>query len=70
LPELTGALTGTHAGDQSTPLARLVSKLDQQSVEQAAPDWMLKRPDSKVNQFVNALRSRQYSRRAGLCYGR
>ena len=56
LPELTGALTGTHAGDQSTPLARLVSKLDQQSVEQAAPDWMLKRPDSKVNQFVNALR--------------
>ena len=57
LPELTGALTGTHAGDQSTPLARLVSKLDQQSVEQAAPDWMLKRPDSKVNQFVNALRS-------------
>ena len=57
LPELTGALTGTHAGDQSTPLARLVSKLDQQSVEQAAPDWMLNRPDSKVNQFVNALRS-------------
>jgi len=57
LPELTGALTGTHAGDQSTPLARLVSKLDQQSVEQAAPDWMLKRPDSKVNQFVTALRS-------------
>ena len=56
LPELTGALTGTHTADQSTPLARLVSKLDQQSVEQAAPDWMLKRPDSKVNQFVNALR--------------
>ncbi len=57
LPELTGALTGTHTADQSTPLARLVRKLDQQSVEQAAPDWMLKRPDSKVNQFVNALRS-------------
>jgi hypothetical protein len=56
LPELTGALTGTHTPDQSTPLARLVSKLDQQSVEQAAPDWMLKRPDSKVNHFIRALR--------------
>ena len=57
LPELAAALTGTHTPDQSTSLARLVSTLDQQSVEQAAPDWMLKRPDSKVNQFVNALRS-------------
>jgi len=56
LPELTGALTGSHAGDDSTPLARLVSTLDQQSVEQAAPEWMLKRPDSKVNQFIRALR--------------
>jgi Putative helicase len=55
LPELTGALTGTHAGDDSTPLARLVSTLDQQSVEQAAPEWMIKRPDSKVNQFIRAL---------------
>ena len=34
LPELTRALTGTHASDDSTPLARLVSTLDQQSVEQ------------------------------------
>jgi hypothetical protein len=56
LPELAGALTGTHAGDDSTPLARLVSTLDQQSVAQAAPDWMLKRPDSKVNHFIRALR--------------
>jgi hypothetical protein len=56
LPELTGALTGTHTPDQSTPLARLVSMLDQQSVEQAAPEWMIKRPDSKVNQFIRALR--------------
>ena len=56
LPELAAALTGTHAPDQSTPLARLVSTLDQQSVEQAAPDWMLKRPDSKVNHFIRALR--------------
>jgi len=40
-----------------TPLTEsLVSKLDQQSVEQVAPDWMLKRPDSKVNQFIRALR--------------
>jgi conjugal transfer pilus assembly protein TraI len=59
LPQLTAALTGTHARDldRSTPLARLVSKLDQESVEQAAPDWMNKRPDSKVNQFVRALRN-------------
>ena len=56
LPELSGALTGTHTGDNSTPLARLVSTLDQQSVEQAAPEWMTKRPDSKVNQFIRALR--------------
>jgi Putative helicase len=56
LPELMAALTGTHAADQSTPLASLVSKADQQSVEQAAPDWMLKREDSKVNQFIRALR--------------
>ena len=56
LRELTGALTGSHTADQPTPLARLVSTLDQQSVEQAAPDWMLKRPDSKVNQFIRALR--------------
>ena len=55
LPELTGALTGTHT-NQPTPLARLVSRLDQQSVEQAAPEWMIKRPDSKVNQFIRALR--------------
>jgi hypothetical protein len=32
LPQLAVALTGTHAGDRSTPLARLVSKLDQESV--------------------------------------
>jgi hypothetical protein len=57
LPQLAAALTGTHAGDQSTPMARLVSKLDQESVEQAAPQWMTKRPNSKVNQFVRALRA-------------
>ena len=56
LPELTAALTGTHAADQSTPLARLVSTLDQQSVEQAAPEWMIKQPDSMVNQLTRALR--------------
>jgi hypothetical protein len=56
LPELITALTGTHIADQPTPLARLVSTLDQQSVEQAAPEWMIKRPDSKVNQFIRALR--------------
>jgi hypothetical protein len=56
LPELMAALAGTHTADQSTPLAFLVSKVDQQSVEQAAPDWMLKREDSKVSQFIRALR--------------
>jgi hypothetical protein len=56
LPELITALTGTHTADQLTPLARLVSTLDQQSVEQAAPEWMIKRPDSKVNQFIRAVR--------------
>ncbi len=56
LPQLAAALTGTHAGDESAPLARLVSRLDQESVEQAAPEWMTKRPDSKVNQFVRGLR--------------
>jgi len=56
LPELMAALAGTHTADQSTPLAHLVSKADQQSVEQAAPDWMLKREDSKVSQFIRALR--------------
>jgi len=56
LPQLTAALMGAHTSDQSTQLARLVSKLDQESVEQAAPEWMTKRPDSKVNQFVRALR--------------
>lgn len=53
---LTAALTGTHGRNQSTALARVLSNLDQQSVEQSAPDWMLKRPDSKVNQFIYALR--------------
>jgi len=57
LPELMAALAGTHTAEQSTPLASLVSKVDQQSVEQAAPDWMLKRPDSKVNQFIRSLRN-------------
>jgi len=56
LPELMAALAGTHTAEQSTPLARLVTKADQLSVEQAAPDWMLKREDSKVSQFIRALR--------------
>jgi hypothetical protein len=57
LPQLAVAVTGTHAGDQSTPMARLVSKLDQESVEQAAPEWLNKRLDSKVNEFIRALRT-------------
>ena len=57
LPQLAAALTGTHADERSTPLARVVRKFDQESVEEAAPEWMNKRPDSKVNQFVRALRT-------------
>lgn len=53
---LTAALMGAHASHQSTQLACLVSKLDQESVEQAAPEWMTKRHDSKVKQLVLALR--------------
>jgi hypothetical protein len=47
LPELITALTGTHTDDQPTPPARLVTTLDQQSVEQAAPEWMIKRLKSE-----------------------
>jgi hypothetical protein len=57
LPQLAAALTGTHASEGSTALALLVSKLDQESVERSAPEWMTKRPDSKVNQFIRALRA-------------
>ena len=55
--KLCGAIVGTHRGEQSTPLGRLLSSLDQKNVEEAAPDWMTQRPDSKVNQFVRALRA-------------
>ena len=60
LAQLLRAVNGTHKGskgDQSTPLARTLAKLDQENVDEAAPDWMLKRPDSKVNQLVRALRA-------------
>lgn len=56
LPQLASALTGTHVSERSAPLVRLVTKLDQESVEEAAPEWMTKLPDSKVNQFIRALR--------------
>jgi hypothetical protein len=57
LLQLGDAVTGTHNGGQSALLARLLRKLDQESVEEAAPDWMLMRAASKVNQFVRALRT-------------
>ena len=60
LPQLTAALTGTHLGGQLNPFARLLNKIDQESVEQAAPDWMTKQPNSKVNLFVRALRTLIY----------
>jgi hypothetical protein len=55
--QLTDALTGSHNGDHSAPLAAILRQLDQKSVEEAAPDWMAKQPDSKVNQFIRALRT-------------
>jgi hypothetical protein len=61
LPKLTAALTGTHTGGQSNSAARLLSKVDQESVEQAAPDWMTKQPNSKVNLFIRALRTLVYN---------
>jgi len=57
LPQLTGALTGAHTHGQSDPLGNLLRRLDQKSVEEAAPEWMKKQPDSKVNLFVRALRN-------------
>lgn len=61
LPQLTAALTGTHTGGQSNSFARLLSKVDQESVEQAAPEWMTKQPNSKVNLFIRALRTLIYN---------
>jgi Putative helicase len=57
LVHLVNAIVDTHNGGQSALLVDLLRKLDQESVEEAAPDWMLKRADSKVNQFVRALRT-------------
>lgn len=56
LTQLVDAIIGTHNTEQPTPVARVLSKLDQKSVEEAAPEWMLKRSDSKVSQFVRAIR--------------
>jgi hypothetical protein len=56
LTHLVDAIIGTHNTEQPTPIARVLSKLDQKSVEEAAPEWMLKRTDSKVSQFVRAVR--------------
>lgn len=56
LAQLAAALSASHLAERSAHLVRLVTKLDQKSVEEAAPEWMTKRPDSKVNQFIRALR--------------
>jgi hypothetical protein len=57
LPQLTTALTGTHKNVQAMSWAKLLRKVDQKSVAEAAPEWMNKRPDSKANLFMGALRS-------------
>ena len=57
LTQLVDAIIGTHNAEQPTPVARVLRKLDQKSVEEAAPEWMLKRTDSKVSQFVRAVRA-------------
>lgn len=56
LSQMVDAIIGTHNTDQPTPVARVLRKLDQKSVEEAAPEWMLKRADSKVSQFIRAVR--------------
>lgn len=56
LIQLVAAIIGTHNTEQPTPVARVLSKLDQKSVEEAAPEWMLRRADSKVSQFIRAVR--------------
>jgi len=55
--ELAEILAGTHTRDQTNPITRLVSKLDQESVEEEAHVWMTNQPDSKVNQFLRAVQS-------------
>jgi len=57
LTYLVDAIIGTHNAEQPTPVGRVLRKLDQKSVEEAAPEWMLKRTDSKVSQFVRAVRA-------------
>jgi len=55
--QITEILTGTHTRDQTNPIAGLVSKLDQESVEEEAPVWMTNQPDSKVSQFLRAVQA-------------
>jgi hypothetical protein len=55
--QLAEILTGTHTRDQTNPIAGLVSKLDQESVEEEAPVWMTNQPDSKVNQFLRVVQA-------------
>lgn len=57
LTQLVDAIIGTHNAEKPTPVAHVLRKLDQKSVEEAAPEWMLKRTDSKVSQFVRAVRA-------------
>ena len=61
MPQLTAALTGTHTGGRPNSFARLLSKVDQESVEQAAPEWMTKQLNSKVNLLIRALRTLIYN---------
>ena len=56
LTQLVDAVIGTHNTEQPSPVARVLSKLDQKSVAEAAPEWMLQRADSKVSHFVRAIR--------------
>jgi hypothetical protein len=57
LTNLVDAIIGTHNAEQPTPVARVLRKLDQKSVKEATPEWMLRRTDSKVSQFVRAVRA-------------
>ena len=55
--QLAESLIGAHTRDQTNPIAGLVSKLDQESVEEEAPVWITNQPDSKVNQFLRTVQA-------------
>jgi hypothetical protein len=54
--QLVETLAGTHSREQTGPLTRLLTKLDQKSVEEGHV-WMTTQADSKVSQFLRAVQT-------------